>query len=101
MPQIWRPGHWLFIVQRVSSGSWQMLPSTTIVSTSFDWTHRWPSGQSTDDLHWLWHRLKAHTSGLLQSELIEQPWATPAGAVASSPPHAAASAATKTIKAEK
>src|SRR4051812_31646912 len=88
MPQISRPGHWLFIVHLVSSTSWQTLPMSAPVSTSRCCTQRWPALQSRESVHSVWQRLNAHTSGLLHSVLIEQPAASPPNGAVSSPPHA-------------
>src|SRR5882724_5160367 len=55
------------------------------VSTSFAWTQRRPIMQSREDVHWLWHRLKAQTSGLSHSELMAQPLISGAAGVLSPP----------------
>src|SRR5450631_4766534 len=57
--------------QLASAGSWQT-PEPAVVSTQ-----ACPLGQSREDAHSWWQRLKMHTRGLLQSLLSEHPEARP------------------------
>src|ERR1017187_4441418 len=57
--------------QLASAGSWQT-PEPYVVSTQAS-----PLGQSREDAHSWWQRLKMQTSGLLQSLLSEHPDARP------------------------
>src|SRR5262245_4029047 len=66
------------------------------VSASVDSTQRCPVGQSRAVVHSLWHRLKAHTSGLLQSVSIKQPSGWVPGAASSPPQDAKPAAMTST-----
>src|SRR5579859_5472455 len=96
MPQICVPGQSLGMTHffAASSGSWQTFPRISPVSASVERTQRRLTGQSREVVHWEWQRLKAQTSGLLQSVLMVHDLMSSPGGGLSPPPQAPRAIAT-------